>query len=200
MAKKSEDGRRRGLTTEEQELWQRVTVGTKRLDKASPNSPTGLGTDEPESEAAGDTSVATPQPARKRPASPQADRPQSPPAREPDLSHGSAAGIDKRTLTRLRRGLIPVEGEIDLHGYTYENARRHLERYLDVSQAVGRRCILVITGKGLRVEGGRGVLRTSVPQWLNEPPCRDRVLAFAYASSAHGGMGALYVLLRRRRP
>ena len=55
-------------------------------------------------------------------------------------------------------------------------------------------CVLVITGKG------RGVLREEVPRWLNEPGLRDAVLSFAYARPADGGEGALYVLLKRRRP
>ena len=44
-----------------------------------------------------------------------------------------------------------------------------------------------------------GVLRAQVPRWLNEPENRARVLAFDYAQRHHGGMGALYVLLRKAR-
>ncbi len=58
--------------------------------------------------------------------------------------------------------------------------------------------MLVITGKGLMKEDG-GVLRQQVPRWLNQSPNRGRVLAFDYAQQKHGGMGALYVLLKRRR-
>jgi DNA-nicking Smr family endonuclease len=117
---------------------------------------------------------------------------------EPDrLSHGSAAGLDKRTLGRLRRGMLPIEGTIDLHGMTRAEAYRSLHQFIALSQERGRRCILVITGKGSHSEG---VLRTAVPHWLNLPDTRSLVLAFAYATAAHGGVGALYVLLKRRRP
>ena len=57
--------------------------------------------------------------------------------------------------------------------------------------------MLVVTGKGL--ESG-GTLRHMVPRWLNEEPNRARVLAFCPAQPRHGGGGALYVLIRRRRP
>jgi DNA-nicking Smr family endonuclease len=59
--------------------------------------------------------------------------------------------------------------------------------------------VLVITGKGLRADGGGGVLRNAVPRWMNEPPNRERILAFAHATPPDGGEGALYVLLRRTR-
>lgn len=114
----------------------------------------------------------------------------------PELSHGTAADLDKRTLIRLRRGLVPVEAVVDLHGHTQDEAHRNLEAFLATSQRGGRRCVLVITGKGARSEG---VLRAAVPRWLNQQPNRGRVLAFAYASPAHGGEGALYVLLKRPR-
>jgi DNA-nicking Smr family endonuclease len=54
----------------------------------------------------------------------------------------------------------------------------------------------VVTGKGLETGG---TLRHMVPRWLNEEPNRARVLAYSPAQPRHGGSGALYVLLRRRR-
>ena len=61
--------------------------------------------------------------------------------------------------------------------------------------------MLVITGKGARVEGERerGVLRRHVPQWLGLPEFRAYVVGFEDAHVAHGGEGALYVRLRRAR-
>ena len=64
------------------------------------------------------------------------------------------------------------------------------------AESAGKRCVLVITGKGL---SSGGVLRDQVPRWLNLAPNRARVLAFDYARQHHGGAGALYVLLKRRR-
>jgi DNA-nicking Smr family endonuclease len=125
-------------------------------------------------------------------------RPQ-PPSFAEELVHGKAAGLDKRTLMRLRRGLIAPVTQIDLHHQTQEEAHRLLDGFLAASQANGQRCVLVITGKGYG-SAGAGVLKTMVPRWLNEQPNRARVLAFCHAVPAHGGEGALYVLLRRVRP
>ena len=55
----------------------------------------------------------------------------------------------------------------------------------------------MVTGKGLRE--GTGVLRAMVPRWLNQSPLRERVIGFTHAQARHGGEGALYVLVRRRR-
>jgi DNA-nicking Smr family endonuclease len=93
---------------------------------------------------------------------------------------------------------MPIEARIDLHGMTQSEAHRVLTGFITGQQAAGRRCVLVITGKG-RGKQGAGILRESVPRWLNEGPLRERVLAFDYARPQDGGEGALYVLLRRKR-
>jgi DNA-nicking Smr family endonuclease len=43
------------------------------------------------------------------------------------------------------------------------------------------------------------VLRRQVPHWLNMQPLRGRIVAIAEAQQRHGGAGALYVLLKRKR-
>ncbi|MGF1595311.1 MAG: Smr/MutS family protein, partial [Kiloniellaceae bacterium] len=144
--------------------------------------------------------AAAPGPRRALAASTTAARPAAetrpkPPA---DLSHGSRDGLDRRKAERLRRGKLPIEATLDLHGLRQAEAHRRLERFLAESQAADRRCVLVVTGKGLHKEDG-GVLRQAVPRWLNDAPNRARVLSFDYAQQKHGGTGALYVLLRRRR-
>jgi len=117
-----------------------------------------------------------------------------------DLTHGTAAGVDKRTNQRLIRGKTPIEGRLDLHGHTKESAHRALDAFIKGSFAAERRCVIVITGKGLRLESGEiGVLRQAVPQWLNSPALRPMVLAYSHATPKDGGEGALYVLLKRKR-
>jgi DNA-nicking Smr family endonuclease len=117
----------------------------------------------------------------------------------PPLAHGRAAGLDRATAERLSKGRLPVEATLDLHGMTQAEAHRALARFVERSVAARRRCVLVVTGRGLfKAEGG--VLREAAPRWLNEAPLRAHVLGFDYAQSRHGGAGALYVLLKRRRP
>ncbi|MBX6321539.1 MAG: Smr/MutS family protein, partial [Rhodospirillaceae bacterium] len=113
------------------------------------------------------------------------------------LVHGRMPGVDRRRAERLRRGQLAIEASIDLHGLTQAAAHARLTRFIHDCVAAERRCVLVVTGIG-RGES-RGVLREAVPRWLNEPPLRAHVLGFDYAQLRHGGLGALYVLLRQRR-
>ena len=108
------------------------------------------------------------------------------------------AGIDRATAERLKRGRHPVEARLDLHGRTQAEAHRELCAFVEDSYRDGRRCVLVITGRGLGPDGP-GVLKSVVPRWLAEPGPRRRILAIAAAQPHHGGAGALYLLLRRRR-
>ena len=119
--------------------------------------------------------------------------------RLPELKSGASPGLDKRTAVRLKRGQLAIDGRIDLHGMTQDKAHRALEKFLTASQGAGQRCVLVITGKGLRPTGETGVLRNLVPRWMNAPAIRGRVLSFCTAQPRDGGTGALYVLLKRKR-
>ena len=116
----------------------------------------------------------------------------------PNIQHGDAPGLDKRTAQRLRRGRINVEAQLDLHGFKQDEAHMALNRFLTQSSNVGRRCVLVITGKGALSQGG-GVLRKMVPLWLNENTNRKFVLSFTYSTPADGGTGAIYILLKRKQ-
>lgn len=113
-----------------------------------------------------------------------------------------SGGIDRRQELRLKRGQLPVEARLDLHGMTQAEAHRELAAFIARSHAAGKRTLLVVTGKGTRSGVGgspTGVLRAAVPRWLAEPALRDKVLSTAPAVPRDGGSGALYILLRRAR-
>ena len=103
--------------------------------------------------------------------------------------------LDRRSWLKLRRGNYPIDARIDLHGLTQAEAHDRLGTFLAAAQVRGNRCVLVITGRGVR---HGGTLRAMTPRWLEEAPNRARVLSYAQAQVHHGGEGALYVLLRRR--
>jgi DNA-nicking Smr family endonuclease len=110
--------------------------------------------------------------------------------------------LERRLRQRLQRGQIEVHGAIDLHGMRQAQAHRTLQNFLRQAQANGARVVLVITGKGSSGRSGatadtEGVLRRSVPLWLQTPEFRSLVIGFEQAGSAHGGAGALYVRIRR---
>jgi DNA-nicking Smr family endonuclease len=107
--------------------------------------------------------------------------------------------LDRRMRQRVARGREQIDARIDLHGLTQSEAHAALARFVSSAAARGARLVLVITGKGGRGDGERGVLRRQVPHWLALPEFRDLVGGFEDAHVAHGGAGALYVRLRRRR-
>jgi DNA-nicking Smr family endonuclease len=109
-----------------------------------------------------------------------------------------ASGIDRRVLKRLRGGQFPVEGEIDLHGRAREQAAADLTRFVHGARDGGKRCVLVIHGRGLGSGPEGAVLPGMVRRVLAEGPLRRQVLAFTTAPPALGGEGAILVLLRRR--
>src|SRR5271169_1468384 len=118
------------------------------------------------------------------------------PGRIPGLNHFS--GIDRANAERLKRGLHPIEARLDLHGMTQAEAHHTLAAFIHSSSNAGRRCVLVITGRGFG-PSGPGVLKSAVPRWLEEAGLRGKILAIAPAQPRDGGAGALYLLLRRRR-
>ncbi len=127
--------------------------------------------------------------------------PASPPVQSapaPELEPGGAAGVDARAVARLRRGQTRPEARLDLHGHTLDQAHRALAGFIGRAAHDGRRCVLVITGKGNIGRTG-GTIRSEFPRWLNQPRLRPRILAFAEAQPKDGGAGAFYVLLRKRR-
>ena len=155
------------------------------------------------------TPLAPDRPAR---APDEPDAPQATPARPDRLAHapvkraaslpplapGDSPGVDRRTADKFRRGQLAVDARLDLHGMTQDEAHRALAGFIRRGHEEGLRAVLVITGKG-GFGDARGVLRNAVPRWLNESDLRPRVLSCAWAQPKHGGAGALYVLLRRRR-
>jgi DNA-nicking Smr family endonuclease len=103
------------------------------------------------------------------------------------------AGVRTQVVRRLRRGLIPIDGELDLHGLRQTAARDQLADFLTYSRHAGRRCVRIIHGKGHR-SGARGaVLKAAVDLWLRR---HHDVMAFTSARAIDGGTGAVYVLLR----
>ncbi len=169
--------RGRRLTAEELALWRAAMRDTRPFDGVPPVSPAPTG-------PSATTAVEAP--------------PGPPPTagRQPPPDPHRPVGLDRRSRQRLRRGRLPIEGRVDLHGMTREEAWRELIAFTERMQSKGARCVLVITGRGIRTGG---ILRRAVPRWLESPPLRERVLSYAPARIEHGGEGALYLLLRRRR-
>ncbi len=120
------------------------------------------------------------------------------------MAQAAATGLEPfdRDIERaLSRGRRAPEATLDLHGMTLAAAERAVAQFVAQSAEQGRRVVLIVTGKGLRLEGGRvfgGRIRAEFPGWLERADNRPRVVGFRPAHPRHGGGGAYYVLLRRR--
>jgi DNA-nicking Smr family endonuclease len=183
MTAHDDKARRRKLNEEERTLWDAITRSVRPLA----HHPAA---------AAGQTSASGP----SRPAPACSVSNKAAPVAKPAPP---VAPLERRQRQRLARGAEAIDARLDLHGSTQSEAYAALLRFLRRAQADDAKFVLVITGKGApaREHGSeRGVLRRQVPLWLKLPELGAYVAAFEEAHVAHGGAGALYVRLRRRRP
>lgn len=197
---------KRRLTAEERALWAKVNRDTQVLASATIDVGDSLPSDAPAKDKTQSKPFLGPSKLARAPtlaALPAIDpgkqrRPVGQTAHRP----GRLPGIDRRTAERLRRGKMPIEARLDLHGHNVEQAHGALNSFIAVNYRAGRRCLLVITGKGSRQQDGQrviGVLKSALPGWLADGANRDRVLSYATAQPSDGGGGAMYILLRRQR-
>lgn len=202
--------RRRILSDEERALWERVQATAVPLHQA-PIEP------KPRPEPA--KPGARPEPQAPAPMPPRAEPeiPGMPPLDrvfQRPMGRGSVSldlrpdplaqplSMDKRTYTKMKRGKVLPEARIDLHGLTLAEAHADLTAFLLSSHQLGRRLVLVITGKGASErprDGERGILRHQVPQWMSLTPLKQVILQVSGAHISHGGAGAFYVYLKRSR-
>jgi len=122
--------------------------------------------------------------------------------------------MDSKDRKKIERGLVKMEARLDLHGLDSARAHALLLQFISHAALSGKKHVLIITGKGHSFKNGAdkngrlrqeesarltGVLRQSVPLWLETAPFRSYVSAVEEAARHHGGAGALYVRLRRQK-
>lgn len=173
---------KRRLTSAEQALWEHVTSGVaprRRRSVASPAPPVS---------AKQGPAKLVPAERRKVPGVKQEPKATLKPAA--DLLQPPR--LDGRRSAQFLKGELQIEGRIDLHGFTLDMAHKALAGFLMQARGRGHRMVLVITGKG-------GTLKRLVPLWLSAPPFAQIIAGLAIAQPKHGGEGALYLYLRRKR-
>lgn len=113
----------------------------------------------------------------------------------PGSNNKKCASTFTRTMERkLKSGDILIEGKLDLHGMTQEQAHSALIRFIETMASAKKRTLLVITGKG---QGHSGILRKNLENWLESSVSRNMILSIRHAAPKHGGTGAYYVILRK---
>lgn len=192
--------RKRTMRPEERALWSRVAKSVKpisedrlrALEAPEPPSPKA-------SRSAPQKPMDTAAQAYNTKLSPSPKH-QLPAAYDPPTPHNRSGE------KRVRRGRLEIDGRIDLHGLTQDQALRSLRHFLQMAHAGGYRTVLVITGKGFKTRDRDvapweqveepGVLRRKLPEWLGLPEFSQYVSGYAKSHSRHGGSGAFYVTLR----
>jgi len=186
----------RGLSAEEAALWGRVAATVTPLRPKAPPVPV-----EPTPRSS--TGPASPPAARPpRPAGAplpplKEDRGQTQPL-SPDR------GLDASWERKLARAELTPDFTLDLHGHTLDQAHQRLDMGLGQAKAMGARLVLLITGKSRPVDAAdrgtrRGAIRAKVIDWLAAGPHGSDIAAIRKAHRRHGGEGALYLVLKRRR-
>ena len=117
-----------------------------------------------------------------------------------DGSHveGRRIDLNPSVLRKLRRGQFPIDGRLDLHGMSLEDARAAVLEFLAKMRERGELAVLIVHGKGQHSAGGIGILRGEIAAWLSQGAAAQHTAAFATAQRDDGGEGATYVLLTRR--
>jgi DNA-nicking Smr family endonuclease len=102
---------------------------------------------------------------------------------------------------RLSRGLVSPDFTLDLHGHNLSTAYDLLDRRLEFAIASEARLLLLVTGKppGEERPVRRGAIRAAIGDWLSASRHAGSIAAVRNAHPRHGGAGALYIVLRRRR-
>ena len=117
---------------------------------------------------------------------------------------GNTDCLDRITAEKFRNGRFKIEARLDLHGRTEKEAFAAVVDFVHHCFSMKRRCVLIITGKGIKKEDDtwyepKGIIREALPGWLNHPDIRPFVLSVVQALPVDGGNGAFYILLKRQR-
>ena len=120
------------------------------------------------------------------------------------LHVGDLSNMDGQTAKKVKRCEYKVEGILDLHGKTENLAYDAVFNFIQQSYIQGKRCVLIITGKGLTQNNDdffsqKGKLKERTPIWLNSEQLRPLIIGFIHPIEKLGGSGALYIILRKKR-
>ena len=113
-----------------------------------------------------------------------------------DLS--SSYSIDYNTKSKVDKGKYLISDRLDLHGYSVDDSYYKLIDFITKNYQAGNRCVLVITGYGSTINEAE-TIKGNLHKWLNDINIKHMILYWQQAKEKHGGKGAFYVLLRRKK-
>ena len=104
-----------------------------------------------------------------------------------------SSGVQDGVYKKLRLGKYDIQAHTDLHRLTVKEARDEVFYFIKGCVKRGKRTVLITHGKGERSQP-QAVLKSHVNHWLQQ---HDLVMAFHSAQQMHGGLGSVYVLLKK---
>ena len=107
------------------------------------------------------------------------------------------SGINYSTVKRMDKGDYPIDGSLDLHGFSINDAFEFFFKFINTSYYKKHRMLLVVTGKGLRFSNESPSINKMLQRWINVPGIIEKILRYNYAIQRHGGKGAYYILLKK---
>jgi DNA-nicking Smr family endonuclease len=115
----------------------------------------------------------------------------------PEYIEGWVGIAGKRFLPNLRNGVYSIQGFVDLHGMGRVEAREAVEEFIERMSRGRSCCVKIVHGRGINSPNDKAVLKDQLQHWLATRRMARHVVAYASAPSSDGGVGAVYVLLRR---
>lgn len=116
------------------------------------------------------------------------------------IAHNSC--LSHKKIRSISSGKCNIDSSIDLHGYTIESAFYMFEQFVTAAYLNGQRLLLVITGKGRAKRCDlikNDTINGMIQEWVNIKSVKDEILYFSHAARHHGGSGAFYIFLKRKR-
>ncbi|ANU08824.1 Smr/MutS family protein [Paraurantiacibacter namhicola] len=201
----------RGLSDAEAEAWAKLAASVTPLDRAaskpfsarnSKSAPIAAPVAPPPSAPA--RPVPQPFTSGRLPKVGSQAKPRTAPPPAPRSGSQSGGNLDSHWERRLGRAAIAPDFTLDLHGHTLDQAHARLDHGIRQALAMDARLVLVITGKSRPVDAAdrgsrRGAIRAKILDWLAAGPHASSIAAIRKAHRRHGGEGALYLVLKRRR-
>lgn len=103
-------------------------------------------------------------------------------------------GVQHGVYKQLRMGRYEIEAALDLHHHSLRQARKALFDFIQLCHRRGVRNAIVVHGIGKFSKPHPALLKSYVNKWLRQ---LEPVMAFHSAQRQHGGVGSMYVMLRK---
>jgi DNA-nicking Smr family endonuclease len=113
--------------------------------------------------------------------------------------HYEPQPLEPKVFKKLQKGQFEIEGTLDLHGHTVDQAYGRFQNFINRSFTMHKRCVLIVTGKAQNAPDLSKTIKHNVKKWLEQSEIKIKILSYTEARPIHGGSGAFYVLLRRIR-